>query len=175
MTDLIPKYKFVFDPEMIEKVKKFVYKKINFNTDPIKFEVKEDKTTISFVTNEEEKLFKLHHFLLKIHEITGNRKKEKIKKPIISITLKNGGVHKDAYFNYILGKDFCRILKDNSIKFSVSEIKKNGFHYLDTCPIWINEDDFINVKKILKESIYGKTFRVAVINFNVLKEKKKKK
>lgn len=170
MTNSIPgpiKYKFTFDPKMIDTVKEFVYNNTNFNTDSIKFDIKADKTTISFITDSKKELFNLHNFLLEIHEITGNRKKREVKKPKISITLK-GSVYKGFYFNYLLGEDFCKFLKDKGIEFSVSKIKKNSFHYLDTCPIWITEDDLNNVKQIIKESIYGKTYRVVVINYNIV-------
>lgn len=169
MTNFIPekiKYKFTFNPEKIDKVKEFVSNNANFNADSIKFEVKADKTTISFITNAEEELFKLHNFLLKIHEITGNKKEEEVEEPKIAITLK-GAANKWAYFNYFLGQDFCKILKTKNIKFFVSGIKKNGFHYLDTCPIWVNEKDLDNVRKIVKESIYGKSFRIMIINLNI--------
>jgi len=170
MTNSIPektRYKFTFDPKMIDRVQEFASNKAKFNADSIKFEDKADKTTISFITDSKKELFNIHNFLLGIHEITGNRQKRDVQKPKISITLK-GAVNKRFYFNYLLGEDFCKILKDKDIEFSVSKIKKNGFHYLDTCPIWITEDDLDNVKKIVKNSIYGKTFRVIIINFNIL-------
>jgi len=171
MTNSIPekiKYKFTLDPKTVEKVKKFVYD-TNFKANSIEIKDEVGKNTISFIPDSEKELFKLHNFLLKVHKITGNRKKKKIKEPKIAIMLK-GKTNYKFFFNYLLGEDFCKILKENNIKFSVPKIIKNGFHYLDTCPIWITEKDLDNVKRIIKESIYGKTFRVTIINFNILEE-----
>ncbi|MFA5749815.1 MAG: hypothetical protein WC895_01160 [Candidatus Shapirobacteria bacterium] len=168
MTSLEPiKYKFAFDPKKIEKVEKFV--QTNFNADSIKFEVRPDKTTISFVSGSKKETFKFHNFLLEIHEITGNKRKKEVKKPKVSITLK-GEVNKGFYFNYLLGGEFCQILKDSAIEFSVAKIKKNAFHYLDTCPIWIAEEDLKKVKDSVKKSMYGKTYHIVIINRNIVQD-----
>ena len=172
MTDLITKYKFSFNPKMAEKVEDFVNKNFNLEANSVKVENNKISATIRFVTDSKKELFRLHNFLLGIHNIKGNCKKRDVEKPKIAITLK-GQVHKGFYFNYLLGNLFCETLKENEINFSVSRIKKNAFHYLDTSPIWITESDLEKIKEIIKKSIIGKTFRVAIINFNVLKEKKK--
>ncbi len=161
------KYKLAFDPKKIEEVKKFV--ETNFQANSINFDKKADRTTISFVTDSKKELFAIHNFLLETHEITGNRRKRDVKKPKICITLK-GAVNRGFYFNYLLGGDFCQILKDSNIEFSVAKIKKNGFHYLDTCPIWITEEDLGIVKDIVKNSIYGKNYHVVIINRNVIED-----
>lgn len=170
MTDLIPKYKFSFDPKLSEKVKDFVNKNFNLEANSVKIENNEISATIRFVTESKKELFNLHNFLLEIHEITGNRRKREVTKPKIAITLK-GQVHKGFYFNYLLGSIFCEILKENGINFSVSRIKKNAFNYLDTSPIWITESDLEKIKEIIKKSIIGKSYHVKTINFNVLKDK----
>lgn len=167
MTNQPIKYKFAFDRKGIEKVKEFV--QTNFNAESIKFDIKEYKTTISFISDSKKELFKLHNFLLEIHEITGNRRKREVKKPKVSITLK-GEVNKGFYFNYLLGSDFCQILKNSNIEFSVAKIKKNAFHYLDTCPIWIAEEDLRIVKDLIRKSIYGKNYHIVIINRNIIQE-----
>lgn len=161
------KYKFSFDPKKIETVKKFI--ETNFKAELIKFDDKNYKTTISFITDSKKELFNLHNFLLEIHEITGNKKKREVKKPKICITLK-GAVNRGFYFNYLLGEDLCQILKDSNIEFSVAKIKKGGFHYLDTCPIWITEEDLGHVKDIVKNSIYGKNYHIVIISRNVIQD-----
>jgi len=161
------KYKFAFDPKFSENIQDFIDKNFNLKNNSIKIENNKISATIKFATNSKKKLFKIHNFLLEIHGVTGNRKKREVKKPKISITLK-GAVNKGFYFNYLLGSDLCQILKDSNIEFSVAKIKKNGFHYLDTCPIWITEEDLGIVKDIIKKSIYGKNYHVAIISRNVI-------
>lgn len=157
-------YYLPIDPQFKTDIEHFIQKEQL----EAEFKCNDARCTLLLNSNEWIKVMELHDFLLKVQGIQGNT--EKIEEPKVAVTLKGVIRHRGLYLNYLLGREFCNLLREKNIKFTIVPITIMAFNVLHTIPVWVGKEDLSKVKKALANSHLKRSYFLEEMERNILAE-----